>query len=295
MQSLHRIAEVVVNSVTIGQKFHLEFVIGYFLIKLLHEMPIQIKKPEELLSVMLVRQKTLSVSQAADLCGVGRTTVGYWIRSKKLRANRVGRNYSIPVQDLLVFLKSTGQQIPPALQDENLKGPIFKSFQHCWEYWQGRDPLRNCEHCIAFRRQLEVCFTAKNSRSSNSSKECDRCQYYVEIFFPRVHFVNQIDMPAAVIKGLYFWCGNTKWAELCEVQKKDLVGIGIEDIVHPSSLASVISCAKRRSLGDFEIPEKCSLCIKNSRAGKLKIEVGLFPLTEPKGSFLVLAESVETP
>ena len=76
---------------------------------------------------MLVRQKALSVSQAAVLCSVGRTTVGYWIRSKKLRANRVGRNYSIPVQDLLVFLKSTGQQIPPALQDENLKGPIFKS------------------------------------------------------------------------------------------------------------------------------------------------------------------------
>ena len=88
--------------------------------------------------------KTLSVSQAAALCGVGRTTVGYWIRSKKLRANRVGRNYSIPVQDLLFFLKSTGQEIPSKLQDENLKGPIFKSFQHCWEYWQGRDSLRNC-------------------------------------------------------------------------------------------------------------------------------------------------------
>lgn len=244
---------------------------------------------------MLVRQKALSVSQAAVLCSVGRTTVGYWIRSKKLRANRVGRNYSIPVQDLLVFLKSTGQQIPPALQDENLKGPIFKSFQHCWEYWQGRDPLRNCEHCIAFKRQLDVCFTAKNSRSPNSLKKCDQCQYYVEIFLPRIHFINQIDMPAAVIKGLYFWCGNTKWAELCEVHKKDLVGMGIEDIVHPSSLASVISCAKKRALGDFEIPEKCSIYISYSLSGRRKIRVGVFPLTEPEGALLVLAESVLTP
>ena len=39
-------------------------------------------------------QKTLSVSKAATLCGVGRTTVGYWIRSKKINAARPGRNYN---------------------------------------------------------------------------------------------------------------------------------------------------------------------------------------------------------
>ena len=241
---------------------------------------------------MTIRHQSLSVSQAAALCGVGRTTVGYWIRSQKLRAHRVGRNYSIPVQDLLHFLKSSGQKIPTALQDENLKGPIFKSFQHCWEYWQGRDPLRNCEQCIALQRQLEACFTAKNSRSSKCAKDCDICQYYVDIFLPRIHFVNQIDMPAAVIKDLYFWCGNSKWAELCEIQKKELVGMGIEEVVHPSSLESVISRAKRRSLGDFEIPEKCSLNLKNRRTGKISVDVGVYPLTEPEGAFLILVESL---
>ncbi len=236
-------------------------------------------------------QKSLSVAQAAALCGVGRTTVGYWIRSKKLRANRVGRNYSIPVQDLLYFLKSTGQKIPAELQSENLRGPIFKSFQHCWEYWQGRDPERNCEACVAFKRRLEVCFTAKNINDSKCSKECDLCQYYVEIFLPKIHFVNQIDTPAAVIKDLYFWCGNSKWAQLCEVEKKDLIGLGIEEIVHPISLETMISRAKRRSLGDFEIPEKFALNLKNRRTGKIAVLVGIYPLTEPEGAFLVLVES----
>ena len=150
--------------------------------------------------------------------------------------------------------------------------------------------MRNCEHCIAFQKQLEVCFTAKNSRSSRCSKDCDICQYYVDIFLPRIHFVNQIDMPAAIIKDLYFWCGNSKWAELCEIQKKDLVGLGIEEIVHPSSLESVISRAKRRSLGDFEIPEKCSLNLKNRQSGKITVYVGVYPLTEPEGAFLILLE-----
>ncbi len=239
---------------------------------------------------MPTMQKSLSVAQAAALCGVGRTTVGYWIRSKKLRANRVGRNYSIPVPDLLYFLKSTAQKIPPELQAENLRGPIFKSFQHCWEYWQGRDSLRNCEACVAFKRRVEVCFTAKNSKDSKCSKECHLCQYYLEIFLPKIHFVNQIDTPAAVIKDLYFWCGNSKWAQLCEVQKKDLIGLGIEQIVHPSSLETMISRAKRRSLGDFEIPEKFALNLKNHQSGKIAVLVGVYPLTEPESAFLVLVE-----
>ena len=239
---------------------------------------------------MPTMQKSLSVAQAAALCGVGRTTVGYWIRSKKLRANRVGRNYSIPVPDLLYFLKSSGQKIPPDLQAENLRGPIFKSFQHCWEYWQGRDSLRNCEACVAFKRRVEVCFTAKNIKDSKCSKECHLCQYYLEIFLPKIHFVNQIDTPAAVIKDLYFWCGNSKWAHLCEVQKKDLIGLGIEQIVHPSSLETMISRAKRRSLGDFEIPEKFALNLKNHQSGKIAVLVGVYPLTEPESAFLVLVE-----
>ena len=238
-------------------------------------------------------QKSLSVAQAALLCGVGRTTVGYWIRSKKLRANRIGRNYSIPVQDLLYFLKSSGQEIPSELQDENLRGPIFKSFQHCWEYWQGREPARNCEACVAFKRRVEVCFTAKNIKASKCSKECDLCQYYVEIFLPKIHFVNQINTPAAVIKDLYFWCGNSKWARLCGVRKKDLIGLGIEEIVHPSSLETMISRAKRRSLGDFEIPEKFILNLKNRQTGKVAILVSVYPLSEPEGPFLILVESVE--
>jgi excisionase family DNA binding protein len=244
---------------------------------------------------MAVSQKTLSVSQTAALCGVGRTTVGYWIRSKKLRANRVGRNYSIPVQDLLYFLKSSGQKIPSKLHDESLKGPIFKSFQHCWEYWQGRNPMQNCEQCIDFKRQLEACFTARNSREFSCSSECDLCKYYVEIFVPRIHFVNQIDAPAAIVKDLYVWYGNSQCAQLCGVSKKNLVGMGIEKIVHPSSLEKVISHVKERSLGNFAIPERCSLNIKNHQSGKISIDTGVYPLTEPEDAYLVLVDLVRNP
>jgi excisionase family DNA binding protein len=237
-----------------------------------------------------IRSKELSVSQAAALCGVGRTTVGYWIRSQKLRANRIGRNYSIPVQDLLFFLKSTGQKIPYELQGDNLKGPIFKSFQHCWEYWQPEGYRKQCENCIASKNQIEACFTARNSKFCNCSKICDQCQYYLTIFLPRIHFVHQMNMPAAVIKDFYFWCGNAKWERLCEFQNKDLIGMGIEKIIHPSSLELVISGIKRKVLEVSATSESCRISIKNKQSEKIEIGVAVYPLNEPEGAFLVIAD-----
>ena len=66
--------------------------------------------------------KSLSVTQAAALCGVGRTTVGYWIRSNRLPASRKGKKYEIPVQDLLYFLRAGGHKIPVQLEKANLNG-----------------------------------------------------------------------------------------------------------------------------------------------------------------------------
>ena len=135
-------------------------------------------------------KKTLSVSQAASLCGVGRTTVGYWIRSKKLHANRVGRNYSILVDDLLFFLKNSDQKIPSELLRENSNGFIFKSFQNCWQHFHGSEHGHSCHKCITFRNQLQDCFTVKDSGMLECS-DCLACRYYIETYSPRIQFVHQ--------------------------------------------------------------------------------------------------------
>ena len=238
---------------------------------------------------MTESNKTLSVSRAAALCGVGRTTVGYWIRSKKLHAHRIGRNYAITVDDLLFFLKNSGQQIPPELIEKSKK-LIFKSFQNCWQYWQGSDHGQKCYHCIVFKNQLEACFTAKNSELSGCLK-CEVCRYYQETFISRIQFVHQIEVPAAVFKDLYLWGGNSFFAQLCEYEAKDLIGLGIETIVHPNSLATVISAARKSALGDPAVPKSCRIYIKNSDIGQQQIYVSMYPLREPAGAFLVLGEA----
>ena len=234
-------------------------------------------------------QKTLSVTEAADLCAVGRTTVGYWIRSKKLAANPRGKKYEIPIQNLLYFLKSNGQQIPAQLEKENLNGPVFKAFQNCWAYYRDQSHGSNCKQCIVFKNKLNVCFSARSNGNLKCIKECDNCHYYREAFFPRIQFIYQFDIPAAIVKDLYFWAANPEMADLCEMHARQLVGMGIERIVHPRSLEQVISFVKRKALGDPGTPSDCRIYIKNQGTDGLKIKCSVSVLKEPQSALLVMA------
>jgi excisionase family DNA binding protein len=236
---------------------------------------------------MTASQKTLSVSEAAALCRVGRTTVGYWIRSKKLHATRQGRNYTIPVEDLLFFIKSSGQEIPLELLEGNNSGPIFKSYQNCWQFWDGNDHGVGCHGCIAFTNQLQACFTVKDS-GLLGCLDCYTCRYYIETILHRIQFIHQIELPAAVFKDLYLWGGNSSCAELCNVTTEKLIGIGIEKIVHADSLPKVIEAIRKLALGEPDVKEDCIISIKNDREGPRKIRVSVHLLREPANAFLVL-------
>jgi excisionase family DNA binding protein len=235
-------------------------------------------------------RKPLSVTQTADMCGVGRTTVGYWIRSGKLLAGRTGKKYEINIQDLLYFLRSNGQKIPAQLEKDNLSGPVFRTFQSCWRFHQDNPHGLNCQQCIAFKNSLEVCFSARNSASLGCLARCETCRYYQEAFYPRLQFIYQFDTPAAIVKDLCFWTGNLEMAKLCEVKEKELIGMGVEQIVHPSSLEQVICGSKKRALGEPGSQTDCMIYIKNNRSDKIKVRLSVFLLKEPKGAFLVMAE-----
>ena len=238
-------------------------------------------------------KKTLSVAQTAALCGVGRSTVGYWIRSKRLGANRTGRNYSIPCEELLFFLKSTGRNIPDDLAGGDFGGPCFRAVQNCWDYLKDSAHGLNCKDCTVFLNKVEVCFTAKKISSSNCPGSCHECRYYTEIYLSRIQFVYQIELPAAVYKGFELWGGNRGWAELYEVEEKDLPGMGIEQGVHPDSIETVISIVKKRALGDTSVPRTYSIFLRSSQNFRLRVCISVYPLIEPAGSYLVLAEPKE--
>ena len=239
---------------------------------------------------MSTESRALSVAEAARLCGMSRGTVGYWIRNKGLHAIQIGKKYKIPVEDLLVFLQSTGQKIPRGLVGESHRGPFFKTVQKCMQYWQGSDHGKCCKDCTVFINQLDTCFAARGSSRLKCNVPCNECHYYQEIIHPRISFVHQIDFPAAVYNNFCLWGGNRKWAGLCNVSENDLPGMGIEQIVHGDSLVTIIRSRRRRKVGDPDAPGAYNIFLKNNEGERISVSISVFPLNEPPGTQLVLAE-----
>ncbi|MBI9085931.1 MAG: helix-turn-helix domain-containing protein [Desulfobacterales bacterium] len=240
---------------------------------------------------MKAPEKSISVTQAAVLCGVGRTTVGYWIRSRKLRANRVGRNYTVPVEELIFFLKKTNAPIPPELAEDQTSGPCFRSFQNCWQYHAGTEHGRQCSGCIVHKNRLDACFTARDGGGLGCPEAtCNQCLYHQETYMARIQFIQQIELPAAIYRGLYFWGANRHWAALCGRSEPELIGLGIEHVFHSQSLEAVISDTKKRDLGDATVSRRFKVFLRSGDREKMAVRLGAYPLNEPEGTFLLLAE-----
>ena len=77
---------------------------------------------------------------------------------------------------------------------------------------------------------------------------------------------------------------------LCKINKNGLVGVGVEQVVHPRSLECVISNARKKALGDPSTPGEGSIYLKNHQREPQKVKLSVFLLKEPQDAFLVFAE-----
>jgi excisionase family DNA binding protein len=232
----------------------------------------------------------LTVTDVAGLCGLDRNKVGYWVRSGKLHARRSGKKYLIPHEELLFFLKSSGLKVPDPLTHDGTTGPVFRMFQNCWEYWQGNVKQEECNSCVAFRNHWSVCFTTRESDPTKCLKVCHECAYYLETYVPRIGFIHQFDCAAAVYKDLVLWGVNREFSGLFQNDERDFIGMGIERVLHPDSLESLIRLEKRGALGDHSVPMRFPAHLKSGSRGKVEAFLSVYPLHEPKATYCLTFE-----
>lgn len=239
--------------------------------------------------------QNLTVMDVAAICGVARSTVSYWISKKDLKAQRFGNKYMVSIDDLVIFLRSEGRPIHHDLLQRmgDTHAQTFPSFLRCWEYWKDDSRSRRCQECNVFRRQISECFTAAGSRNMNGPSDCHKCRYFVEFYEPEMAFIHQIDKPASISKGLYLWSGNKQWAELCGVDTARLVGMGVEEFIHPDSLKICISYNKRRSQGDETVPDRFLVGLSQRNRDRRQAYLAISPLKRPANTWLAVAEPVE--
>jgi PAS domain-containing protein len=238
--------------------------------------------------------QNLSVMDISKICGVARSTVSYWIENKALPAHRISNKYMISADDLILFLKSERRNIPQILFEYagGLYPQMYRPFKRCWEYWADNIQKKQCHSCNVFKLNTYDCFTVKGTYRLKSPVNCYKCEYYREYFAPRVAFIYQIEKPAAIYKDLYLWSGNKALAEICGLDLEKLVGIGIEDIIHPDFLRQFINYNKRKIHGDTSIPYRLRVLIRNKWEGKIDVYLAIYDLKIPVGAFLAIVEKV---
>lgn len=234
----------------------------------------------------------LSVMDIAEICGVARSTVSYWIAKKSMPACRLGKRHMVSIKDLVIFLGSEGHPIPRSLS-ENTEG-IFqialKPFRTCWEYWSKDSHGEGCKRCPVFKHPFIACFTVRNEHSQRCRIDCCECKYFFEYYAPLMSFIHQIKNPAAIYKDLYIWSANRAWADLCGVTAKSLIGAGAEEFIHPESLKNIINYDKKLRMGDSSEIFRFNLFFTSKNGEKIKTDLSVSPLKNPDGTWLAIVE-----
>ena len=243
---------------------------------------------------MIHRFKKLSVIDIAEICGVARSTVSYWIAKKTLPAQLLGKKHMVSVEDLAAFLEFNGKPVPQILL-EGIGGMYshpLKPVKKCWDFWADHEHGHNCRNCRVFNYQLMECFTVKNNLKLRCPINCHECPFFYEFYVPRVSFVHQIDRPAAIYKDLCLWAGNGAWADLCGIEDKDLIGSGIEKFIHSDSLTLIIGWSKRLSQGDKAVPFGFRAFFNAKSGVRIETFLSISPLKRPSGTVLAMAEKL---
>ncbi len=242
---------------------------------------------------MIKKYQKLSVIDIAAICGVGRSTVSYWIAKKSLPATRHGNKDFVLIDDLIIFLRNQGHAIPQILFEQ--VGGVYhqpiKPFKSCWEYWADETHGKECQNCIIFSNGIQECFTVGSINKCKCDNECHQCRYFGEYYGLRVAFIHQIKKPAAVFKDLYIWSGNQAWAQLCGAEINRLIGAGIEEFIHPDSLKKVINYNRRRVQGDPTVPARSKVSLMNKDNQRIDVDISVTPLINPGKTWLGIVEN----
>jgi hypothetical protein len=229
------------------------------------------------------QKKNLGVQQIVELCAVARSTVNYWIRSNKLYAKRSGKNYEVPVAELVRFLKKEGKPVHPDLIAPDEHARSLAVFRHCWDY--GED--NGCRECAVYQNQIEVCFFARNSRRLACGQTCEACLYYEEIYLSRLQFIDQIEYPAAVCRELHFMAVNRPLATLCGLRRHELIGAPVDRVFSPESLSRALQVCHQRKMGGT-IPASGKMRLKTSGSEIIESTGYFIPLLDPKAAVLTI-------
>lgn len=235
----------------------------------------------------------LSVQQVSGLCGVNRNTVGYWCRSGKIHALKTGNRYAIPKRDLRAYLESTGRGIPGLFLDGSPQAWPFRTIRPCWRHYREKPNGHKCDDCLVFQNHIKTCFIGRELGALKCPEDCHECGYFHDTYLPRMQVVHQVGAPGFIYKDFRFWGGNRQAAVLSGFEERQILGLGVEKIVHRDSLEIFLSEAKMLEMIKPAFSELRSIYLRSNDKGGIEVNASFYPLCEPEGAWLFLVHPVQ--
>ena len=110
-------------------------------------------------------------------------------------------------------------------------------------------------------------------------------------YWPSVQMVNFFEYPAGICKDFYLLGANRQFAQMCGLAEEQLVGLGMENIVHHDSIGELIGFLRAKALGDATSDARM-FYLSNPNKDKIKAKLFVFPLKQITGSLVLLAEPI---
>jgi excisionase family DNA binding protein len=121
------------------------------------------------------REVALSTGQAARYCYVTSYTIGNWIRTRRLPAQKTaGGQYRIRLCDLREFMRANDMRTDLLEEEKGLR-------PYCWEFHcRPGEEQSACENCLVRRSGAENCYELRSviPLSECLFRECTSCEYY---------------------------------------------------------------------------------------------------------------------
>ena len=236
-------------------------------------------------------KKFFSTTELAKICQVSRFTTSKWVREGKIRGASPGRNYKIPINEIIRFLKESNFPIPEELKTGD------KNYDHhqkyCWEYHSEQNDisLHQCSACIIKEAEILNCFIMRVDDYQDNIKcpiECSKCSYFLEKFANHFAIVKAFDEPAIICSNGAILAVNQGFSMITGLSNEaNVIGQDLSDFLSDASRMHFLVYRDRVKNNDPARPEHVKVAIGDAKGNQHNVHLSCKRLKNIPNTFLI--------
>jgi excisionase family DNA binding protein len=236
-------------------------------------------------------KKFFSTTELAKICQVSRFTTSKWVREGKIRGASPGRNYKIPADEIIRFLKASNLPIPEELKT-GYRG-YNRPQKYCWEYHSEQKDvsLHQCSTCIIKEAEILNCFIMRVDDYQDNIRcpiECSKCSYFLEKFANHFAIVKAFDEPAIICSNGAILAANQGFAMVTGLSNEaNVIGQDLSVFLSDACRTRFLAYRDKVRDNDPSRPEHVKVSIGDAKGNQKDVCLSCKRLKNIPNTFLI--------